>query len=363
MGLRNGPMKTFSFRAVCKAMMFSLAIGFGLLAVTAAVFIWLGSNWFIVPKRRPLEPRHHQVLANPSEYGMELEPIEIETEDGIVLQSYLATLAGSPGTAEKTREMSRRLAARGISVEKEPTGTVYLLHGRGGRKEDLLWVAKRLVAANLRCVVYDARAHGKSGGEYCTFGKKEIGDFASVIDHYESMFIRRGERPGPVFAFGNSLGAAVVLQSLPVENRISAAVAVAPFANLEEIVVRSARYKIHENVPSALVYTAMQLGGFRAGFNPLFTDPIHQVGQSQTPLFLVHGTNDLLIPIEHSRRISQVAPSGVAKLREIPDAHHYDVLAEGGDDLYEEIILFYLSAKNRSPESISSSELHEEAKG
>lgn len=343
-----------------------LALGSIFTVAVLLAFLWVGSGWFIVPKRRPLEPRHNEVLKRPSDFGMELEEVDIVLADGVSLHSYIATRSQAPGVAEKTREMSRRLHARGIEIGEESRGTVYLLHGRGGRKEDLLWVAKRLVAANLRCVVYDARAHGKSGGQFCTFGKKEIEDFVSVIDFHEDLFAQRGETSGPVFAFGNSLGASVVLQSLPVEKRISAAVAVAPFADLTEIVIRSAKYKIHEKVPLPLVYGAIQLGGMRAGFEPFAVSPINQVKDSQVPLLLVHGTEDKLIPIEHSRRLLDRTPQGFATLREIPDAFHYNVLAEGGDNLYEEIILFYLNFQKgtgHDPATTSLSELRAGAKG
>ena len=144
-------MKSRFFRSLGKAMALFLALGSIFTAAVLLAFLWVGSGWFIVPKRRPLEPRHNEVLKRPSDFGMELEEVDIVLADGVSLHSYIATRSQAPGVAEKTREMSRRLHARGIEIGEESRGTVYLLHGRGGRKEDLLWVAKRLVAANLRC--------------------------------------------------------------------------------------------------------------------------------------------------------------------------------------------------------------------
>jgi hypothetical protein len=49
----------------------------GPVALAGFVFLWIGSSRFIIPKRRPLEDRHHQLLAAPAEFGLELEPIAV----------------------------------------------------------------------------------------------------------------------------------------------------------------------------------------------------------------------------------------------------------------------------------------------
>ena len=49
--------------------------------------------------------------------------------------------------------MEKRLAVSGIADHPNPRGTIILLHGRGGRTEDLISVVQRFVAANYRCIV------------------------------------------------------------------------------------------------------------------------------------------------------------------------------------------------------------------
>src|SRR5690606_25653511 len=173
-------------------------------------------------------------------------------------------LAPAPGKAGKTRRMAARLGTA-LGTSPPPRGTVFLLHGRGGMKEDMLAIAERFVAGGYRCVVYDARCHGESGGAACTFGHRETRDFSAVLDRTAALLVERGEDPGQVCAVGISLGAAVLLQSLPGEPRLSAVVAVAPFATLPEIVDRAAKRTIHPRIPSWLVAGTMLAGGWRAG--------------------------------------------------------------------------------------------------
>jgi len=316
----------------------AMTLGLGLVAAVSVV--WFGSDRLIRPERRALEPRHHELLASPAEFGLDLEPIPVELPDGVTLETVLATRAASPGRAERTRRMEARLATAGIHPRPSPRGTVVLLHGRDGRKEDMLWVAQRFVAADYRCLVYDARAHGSSGGRYCTFGDKEVADLSTVLDHHEERLRRAGQALGPVCAFGNSLGGAVVLQALTSERRIVAAVAVAPFADLPEIVHRSGRQMVHSHIPGWILDASIRIGGLRAGFDPREVSPIERVAHSETPLFLVHGGRDEVIPPGHTRRLLEASAAGTKIRREIPGGHHHDVLAEGGDDLYQEMIEF-----------------------
>ncbi|MGD1979826.1 MAG: alpha/beta fold hydrolase [Akkermansiaceae bacterium] len=332
----------------------------GTLVVTGGI-LWFGSSFLIQPQRRPLEARHYELLEGPEEFGLSLESHTVVTSDGTRLDTLLATRSLTPGKATRTRGMTERLRNQGFISHSTPRGTLVLLHGRGGIKENLLYVAQRFVAADFRCIVYDARAHGKSTGAYCTFGKREVQDLEAVLSYYRNRLGERDERIGPVGAFGNSLGAAVVLQSL--ENfssdspRIEAAVAVAPFASLPEIVVNAGQKKIHRHLPPELIHASMHLGGWRAGFRPFSISPLASTARSRTPLFLTHGRLDGVIPIQHSHQIRDASQASPLVWREVPDGYHSNVLATGGDDLYEEMLLFYLenlgapSGKNRRAET------------
>jgi alpha-beta hydrolase superfamily lysophospholipase len=314
-----------------------------LVLLAGLAFVWISSSFLLTPNRQALEPRHQSMLAQPAEYGLNLEPFRVRTDDGIGLAAVLVTRAASPGKAEKSRRMASLLGVSFDGPAKTPRGTAFLLHGRSGKKEDMLAVAERFVAADYRCLVYDARCHGESDGENCTFGHAEKGDFRAVLDQTRSLLGNRGEAPGQLCAVGISLGASVLLQSLPDEPRLTAVVAVAPFATLPEVVNHSARRNIYRHIPLWLIAGTMRAGGIRAGFDPFRISPLHGVEQSTHPIFFVHGELDEVIPVEHTRRL-HAAAAGPKKLRLIPDGTHGNVLAKGGDDLYREMIEFCLAA-------------------
>jgi uncharacterized protein len=314
-----------------------------LILVAGLGFFWISSSFLLTPNRQALEPRHKAMLAQPAEYGLALEPFRVRTDDAIGLAAVLVTRAAAPGKAEKSRRMASLLGVPFDGPAKTPRGTVFLLHGRSGKKEDMLAIAERFVAADYRCLVYDARCHGESDGENCTFGHAEKDDFRAVLDQTLALLEDRGENPGQLCAVGISLGASVLLQSLPDEPRLSAVVAVAPFATLPDVVNHSARRNIYRHIPLWLIAGTMRTGGFRAGFDPFQVSPLRGVEQTTRPIFFVHGELDEVIPVEHTRRL-HAAAKGPKQLRLIPDGTHGNVLAKGGDALYREMIEFCLGA-------------------
>lgn len=322
--------------------MTGLFIGVLLLAATGVIaLIWIGSSKLITPHRRALEPRHYELIAQPAEYGLDLEPFIVTTHDGIALSAILATRAKTPGVAEKTRRMAARLGHDFDIAAMRPIGTVVFLHGRSGCKEDMLSLAQRFVAADYRCLVYDARAHGMSGGSVCTFGHNETHDLSAVIDQVSGLLKARGENPGQICAVGNSLGASVILQALPSETRIDVAVAVSPFASLSEVVIRSAKNTFSPHTPEWLIVASMWAGGQRAEFDPFTVSPFRAVRVTTTPVFFTHGALDKVIPVSHSEQLYAAAPEP-KRLRVVPNGYHYNILAEGGDALYQEMIEFCL---------------------
>src|SRR5260370_19929900 len=93
----------------------------------------------------------------------------------------------------------------------------------------------------------DARAHGASGGPIATYGGLEPTDPRAITDALISsevdpcITVQWSGPGGPpctwpshIFAFGESMGAGIVLQSAAADPRIEAVVAEAPFANVRE---------------------------------------------------------------------------------------------------------------------------------
>lgn len=313
------------------------------------VAFWACASLFVIPPRRECEPRHRETLARPADFGFSIDRFTAAGGDsGVQLEAALLTPVAEPGEAVKTRRMRQRLQAVGVkpTVPGSYRGTVVMLHGRGGIKEHAFPVAERFVAAGFRCLIYDARAHGESGGTYCTYGFRERADLRAVIDAAQLRYGR--DELGPLLAFGISQGAAVVLQSLPDEPRLRAAVTVAPFAELSPVAAGAVGRVAGAWVPDWLRKWVVDGGGWLAGFPPSAIRPVAVAPAIPVPVMVVHGDRDSVIPLEHGRRIYD-ALGGAGKLwRPVVGGTHGAVLATGGDDLYLEMILFWIGALEAS---------------
>ena len=89
---------------------------------------------------------------------------------------------------------------------------VVMLHGITDNREGVAGFAPMLLKQGYRVLLPDARAHGESGGAVATYGLLERDDIHRWVDWLYSE-----QHSTCVYGFGESMGAALVLQSLAVE--------------------------------------------------------------------------------------------------------------------------------------------------
>jgi alpha-beta hydrolase superfamily lysophospholipase len=196
----------------------------------------------------------------------------------------------------------------------EGRGTIVILHGVADTRASLTGMIGRLVRRRLDVVAYDSRAHGESGGDFCTYGYFEKLDLRRVIDAL---------RPGPVVLLGTSLGGAVALQAAAGNSRVTGIVAAEVFSDLETI----ARDRSPRFIPDWLVRRALQEAEASAGFKAVDVSPVRAARSITVPVLLVHGTRDTATPPDHSQRVL-AALRGRKRLILVQGARHNESLRD-----------------------------------
>jgi len=186
---------------------------------------------------------------------------------------------------------------------------VLILHGIADSRGSQLGLARMFLAHGYKVLVPDSRAHGESGGDLATYGLLEADDV-----HRWVSWLMDEEHPLRVFGLGESLGGAVLIESLPIEQRFSAIVADSPFASFEGIAQDrvAARLPFPQKIGRFLaeppIWAGFLYARLRYGLDFSKASPEAAIAQSRTPVLLIHGLYDGLTPPEHSKILAATNP-------------------------------------------------------
>lgn len=294
------------------------AIASLLLLSATSLTVYLACNRLLFPKKPALEKSHLQVIQNPQKFGFHLTPFTVKTQDGIRIEAYL-------------------IAPSSQILREKSQGTILMLHGISGIKEHNFAIAERFIAAGFYCITYDSRSHGASTGKFVSYGLKEVTDASLILDEADRRF---GQNLAPFGLFGISLGASVGLQLIPQDSRIQRAVLVSPFANLETLVGELSQKYLSRIGAKLFVNLLFWLTEKRTNLPFHQVTPISFADAIDIPIMVVHGENDPFTNINHGRQIYEAIPNQNKVWRLVSQGNHHQVLMQGGDELYREMVEF-----------------------
>jgi len=208
-----------------------------------------------------------------------------------------------------TAEDGVTLRAWSMRPENGNGDAVILLHGVEDNRMGMLGYADLLLRHGYAVLLPDSREHGESGGEIATYGVKETGDVRRWFD-----WIERADAPRCVDGIGNSMGAAILLESLRTTPGFCAVVAESPFASFREAsFIRLGQWTrtgpwMGRTVLRPAMEAAFLYARLRYGVDLGLDSPEDAVAGSNVPVLLIHGKKDDNLPAYNSERI--VARSG-----------------------------------------------------
>lgn len=272
----------------------------------------------VSPPRRPLQGYHSAILANPHKYGIIISHRNL-------LQGKVPTLVvTSNGMISKRGQISRdqlteqKVAIphlKGISI---PHASIIFLHGRNGRKEDLLPIAERFCALGFRCILPDLPSHGDSPLPVCHYGSS---DFETRLP--EEVFTELAEKEGftkqPVHLWGISMGGSFLTHSAA-SNKApwESLTIVASFGSFQKVVAH--------NVPNFLLNLVEGKIEAHGGTHPDLINPEKLAAQIGLPLLQFHGEQDNLIPIDQGRKLFERFQGTRKEFVAVPNADHDNIL-------------------------------------
>jgi alpha-beta hydrolase superfamily lysophospholipase len=223
---------------------------------------------------------------------------------------------------------------------KSPNGDwVMLFHGQSDNRVGTISYADFLLRAGYSVVMMDARAHGASGGAMATYGWKERWDTKSIV-----AALYATEDPRRLFALGESMGAAIALQSAAVEPRISVVVAEASFSNLREVIYDYAGLQLSPWLGKTLfrpaTIIALRAAEKEGGFHTNDVSPEQAAFERAFRVLLICGTLDRRIPCRHARRIFRAA-MGPKELWVVRGAQHTGAYGINPAEFRRRVLAFF----------------------
>lgn len=201
---------------------------------------------------------------DPADAGLYFENVPLHTADGVRLDAWFVP------------------AEPGLALGEQPT--IILAHGLQDRKTMLLHLVLAFHEAEYHVMVFDFRGHGNSEKQPVSVGPKEALDVQAALDWLESRGV--ADRVG---GLGMSMGAAALVNTAVQDPRLDALVLDSLFAEWSD--TDFARdYRLS---PDWLV--------------PGVPDPEMLVPDVRVPVFLIHGTADILTDVDHAHRLYRAA--------------------------------------------------------
>ena len=173
-----------------------------------------------------------------------------------------------------------------INASSAPTDTptIILAHGLLERKESMKHLVPWLHEAGYNVMLLDFRGHGKSDLQPTTVGREEVMDLQAALDWLEAEGV--GDRVG---GLGMSMGAVVLVNTAVQDDRLDALVLDSMFAEWNDTDFA----KDYRLPPEWLV--------------PGVPNPVELLPNIDVPVFVIHGTADILTEIGHAHRVFAAA--------------------------------------------------------
>lgn len=305
---------------------------FGILLYTA--FCAIGGIFLadasLRPARRPLKEYEIAAVRETARtLDAEMEDESLTTADGVVLHAW------------------------SLHPQHANGDDVILLHGLGDNRMGMVGYAQLLVARGFTVLMPDARAHGVSGGELATYGLRERNDVRQWVELLEAK-----DHPRCMFGFGESMGAAQLLESLEMNIPFCAVAGESPFASFREIAYDRMGQPFHLGpwVGRTLLRPVVEVGLLRArwryGLNLADAAPEDAVVHSRVPVLLIHGKADSNIPVRHSRMIVAGAHGTKVELWEVEGADHCGAIGVDREE-FERRLVGWFSARDATSTQVA----------
>lgn len=297
-------------------------IGVGV-SIFYLALVWWCANEMASPTRRAVNASHLAFFDGTAKAGFVVE--EFVSSDG--MPCLVCTPVHVGEFSKRAGIIRAQLEEMGVALKPpgEIVGTLLILHGRKGIKEDYLAVAERFCAVGFRCVIPDLPGHGGNPERFTTYGVREA---PMILKCYSEAAEKFGFSEQPCGVFGQSMGGAEAVHVVALEDSpFAAMVVVSTFDQLDTVIRGQADLLLGSVLGSAVSKPAGLVFGWRTGVRVSEIDSSEKARRIRIPTLVVHGDDDEIIPTASGKALFDAIPEATEKRWiEVPGAGHQNVL-------------------------------------
>ena len=232
------------------------------------------------------------------------------------------------------------LKLHGRYINNNSDKIVLFVHGYRSRGlNDFAWPMRKLYEKGYNIFYVDQRCHGESEGKYVTFGIKERIDVLYWVN-----YINEAYKPKDIVIYGMSMGCATTSMSLPLmPENVRCAILDCGFSSVYKLMVKQTKemIKVDAHLPVLIMNLYCILF---AGFTMFKSSPKKALSKVDIPCFFIHGTEDSVIPLEHTKENYEACGSKVKEIAYIEGAEHGMSYYEDYPNLENKVMNFIDSA-------------------
>jgi dipeptidyl aminopeptidase/acylaminoacyl peptidase len=253
------------------------------------------------------------IESSPADFGLDYVDVSFPSRDGLMLRGWWLEVG-------------------------DDNPVVVVVHGSEGNRahpaERMLGIAKDLVSCSFNVLMFDMRGHGESAGQHISAGYYERNDVWGAID-----YIRQRDTETKIGILGFSMGAATSLMAVAESEEIDAVVADCAYADIVSIIESefSKRSKLPKFFIPIILFITRNV--YDVDFTAII--PEEAVREISVPVFIIHGEQDDMVPVQHAYRLKEASQNPESKLWIVPEAQHGNSYLMRPTDYREQVTSFF----------------------
>lgn len=220
---------------------------------------------------------------------------------------------------------------------KEIKPTIILIHGWSRNVDRAMSYIKKLHPAGYNLLAFDSRCHGRSDDDKFSSMVKFMEDIRAAIDHSEELSDVDTNRIG---VLGLSIGGAATIYAAALDKRIKSVVTIGAFSHPKKVM--ELEFKKRKIPYFPFVWIIFKYMEFRIGAKFDEIAPTKNIAKSSANIFLIHGVDDITVPIEQADELMTAGNPNKVKLWKIEGKGHSD--GNHHPEFWPKVLDFYKSS-------------------